>query len=307
MKIASLLPSATEIICDLGLQDQLVAVSHCCDRPAAVSALPVLTRSVIGYDLPPAEIDRAVSAAVQGDSPLYNVRAELLDELSPDLIVTQGVCEVCAVTPATVQNAVRYLPDSLPLGGQLLSLEGRTFEGILADVQVVASAAGVPERGEQLVRASKARWDAVLPVDHAPKVLTLEWTEPPFTGGHWVPEQVARAGGHDAFGEAGQDSRRASWDAISAADPDVIVVMCCGYGLSENAGFASDLLGHPQASALRAVQSGQLWAVDANAHFSRPALGVVRGAEVLADLLRGHENAGESLQIRAVSSFAAAP
>jgi iron complex transport system substrate-binding protein len=307
MKIASLLPSATEIICDLGLQDQLVAVSHCCDRPAAVSALPVLTRSIIGYDLPPAEIDRAVSAAVREGLPLYNVRAELLGELSPDLIVTQGVCEVCAVTPATVENAVRYLPDCLPLGGQLLSLEGRTLEGILADVQAVAKAAGVPERGEQLVGASRARWEAVLPVEHAPRVLTLEWTEPPFTGGHWVPEQVARAGGHEAFGEAGQDSRRASWDAIAAADPDVIVVMCCGYGLSENAGFANNLLSHPQASGLRAVQSGQLWAVDANAYFSRPALGVVRGAEVLADLLRGQANAGESAQVRGLVPHAATP
>lgn len=195
MKIASLLPSATEIICDLGLQDRLVAVSHCCDRPAAVRKLPALTRSIIGHDLTPAEIDRAVSSAVREGLPLYQVRAELLDGLAPDLIVTQGVCEVCAVTPATVQEAVRYLPDCLPTGGQLLSLEGRSFAGILADVRAVAGAAGVPERGEQLVRDAQVRWDAVVPAAHAPTVLTLEWTEPPFTGGHWVPEQVTRAGG----------------------------------------------------------------------------------------------------------------
>ena len=303
MQIASLLPSATEIICDLGLESQLVAVSHACDRPASVTRLPVLTRSIIGYDLPPAEIDRAVSAAVRQGTPLYTVRAELLGELAPDLIVTQGVCEVCAVTPGTIEEAVqqvtKYLPDCLPVNGRLLSLEGRTLEGILADVSAVARAAGVPERGEALTRQAAQRWQAIQPVTHAPKVLTLEWTEPPFTGGHWVPEQVERAGGVNAFGAPGHDSQRSTWEAIQEQDPDVIVVMCCGYGLEENAGFASNLLGHAQASKLRAVRQGQLWAVDANAHFSRPALGVVRGAEVLAELLRGQALPGESTRIGA--------
>lgn len=297
MNIASLLPSATEIICDLGLRSQLVAVSHSCDRPASVVDLPVLTRSIIGYDLPPAEIDRAVSAAVREGLPLYHVRAELLSELAPDLIVTQGVCEVCAVTPATVQDAVKYLPDCLPPGGRLLSLEGRTLEGILSDVLAVAQAANVPERGEELVQRARAAWQAVKNVQHAPRVLTMEWTDPPFTGGHWVPEQVERAGGVNAFGRAGHDSQRATWEEIRASDPDVIVVMCCGYGLKENAGFAHNLLGHTQASDLRAVREGQLWAVDANAHFSRPSLGVVRGAQVLAALFAGQETAGESMRV----------
>ena len=297
MKIASLLPSATEIICDLGLSAQLVAVSHACDRPASISGLPVLTRSIIGSDLAPAEIDRAVSAAVRKGLPLYHVRGELLEDLAPDLIVTQGVCEVCAVTPGTVDQAVRSLPGCLPLGGRMLSLEGRTLSEILADVQAVAEAAGVPERGVALVQQSQLAWDAIRPVPHAPKVLTLEWTEPPFTGGHWVPEQVERAGGANVFGAPGKDSQRSTWEAVAEADPDVIVVMCCGYGLGENVGFAGNLLDHAQASKLRAVQQGQLWAVDANAHFSRPALGVVRGAQVLAALLRGEARGGESVQV----------
>ncbi|MGY2892019.1 ABC transporter substrate-binding protein [Deinococcus sp. UYEF24] len=297
MKIASLLPSATEIICDLGLRSHLVAVSHSCDRPVSVAELPVLTRSSIGHDLSPAEIDRAVSVAVRDGLPLYHVRAELLNDLAPDLIVTQGVCQVCAVTPTTVQDAVKYLPDCLPLGGRMLSLEGRTLDGILADVLAVARASGVPERGEALVRRARADWQAIQSVQHAPRVLTLEWTEPPFTGGHWVPEQVERAGGVNAFGRAGHDSQRTTWEAAGATDPDVIVVMCCGYGLEENAGFARNLFGHAQASRLRAVREGQLWAVDANAHFSRPALGVVRGAQVLAALLAGQETQGESVRV----------
>lgn len=304
MKIASLLPSATEIICDLGLHSRLVAVSHACDRPAEVEGLPLLTRSSIAHDLPPADIDRAVTAAMREGRPLYHVRAELLERLAPDLIVTQGVCEVCAVTPGTIQEAVRYLPDCLPLGGRMLSLEGRTLSGILDDVLAVASAAGVPERGEALTGQAQADWAAVVPVAHAPSVLTLEWTEPPFTGGHWVPEQVERAGGVNAFGQAGHDSGRVSWKAIGSADPDVIVVMCCGYGLDENAGFARDLLGHPQASRLRAVRQGQLWAVDANAHFSRPSLGVVRGARVLAALLAGQALEGASVRVDAGTASA---
>lgn len=297
MRIASLLPSATEIVCALGLREQLVAVSHSCDRPEDILGLPVLTRSIIAPDLSPAEIDRAVSAALREGRALYSVQAELLDELRPELIVTQGVCEVCAVTPRTVQEAVRSLPDCLPVNGQLLSLEGRDLAGILADVRAVAAAAGVPERGEALVQGAEARWNAVQPVSHAPKVLTLEWTDPPFYGGHWVPEQVQRAGGVNAFGTVGEDSGRTTWEAITRADPDLMVVMCCGYGLEDNARFARTLLEHPEARELRAVRSGGLWAVDANAHFSRPNLGVVRGAEVLADLLRGCERPGESLRI----------
>ncbi len=298
MKIASLLPSATDILCDLGLRDQLVAVSHCCDHPA-VRALPVLTRSIIAPDLPPQEIDRVVSDAMRAGRALYTVRAELLDALRPDLIVTQGVCEVCAVTPGAVGEAVRSLPGCLPVGGHLLSLEGRTVEGVLADVEAVARAARVPERGAALVQDARARWNAIQPATGGARVLTLEWTDPPFFGGHWVPEQVTRAGGVNVVGEAGRDSGRLSWAEVAAADPDVIVVMCCGYGLTDNARFAAALSGHPEARSLRAVAEGRVWAVDANALFSRPALGVVRGAEVLAALLRGDSTPGASARVTA--------
>ena len=295
-RIASLLPSATDLLCALGLRPSLVAVSHCCDHPA-VGGLAVLTRSIIDSARPSAEIDRAVSEAVRAGRPLYSVKAELLDELRPDLVVTQGVCEVCAVTPRTVNEAVRYLPDALPAHGRVLSLEGRTVEGILADVGVLAWAAGVEARGEALIGEARARWAGITPVTHAPRVLTLEWTDPPFYGGHWVPEQVERAGGVNACGAAGQDSRRLSWAEAAAADPDVLVVMCCGYGLADNARFAAELYAHPEAAGLRAVRVGQVWAVDANALFSRPALGVVRGAEVLAEVLRGEATEGAAVRV----------
>lgn len=292
-RIVSLLPSATDLLFDLGLGANVVGVSHSCDHSGA-AGLPILTRSIVSPDAPQAEIDRAVSEAVREGRALYQVDGPLLDRLNPDLVVTQGVCEVCAVTPGTIDAAVRYLPGCLP-AAHVLSMEGRSVAGILDDLRALAVAAGVQDRGEQLAADALRDWQNIVPAPHSPRVLTLEWVEPPFYGGHWVPEQVERAGGVNVLGAAGTDSGRATWPQIAALDPDIIVVMCCGYGLTRNADFARQLL---ERSDLRAVQDGQVWAVDANAHFSRPALGVVRGAEVLAELLRGRECVGESVRVR---------
>ena len=291
-RIASLLPSATDLLFALGLGEQVVAVSHSCDHPGAAGR-PVLTRSIVDASAPQADIDRAVSEALRAGRALYAVDGELLDRLRPDLVVTQGVCEVCAVTPGTLETAVRSLPGCLPASG-VLSLEGTSVAGILDDLRALARAAGVAEQGERLAGDALSRWNAVCPAPGAARVLTLEWADPPFYGGHWVPEQVSRAGGVNVLGAAGTDSGRTTWDAVAALDPDVIVVMCCGYGLGENAAFARSLLDRTE---LRAVREGQLWAVDANAHFSRPSLGVVRGAAVLAALLRGEEIADESVRV----------
>ncbi|GAA5434930.1 hypothetical protein Daqu01_00028 [Deinococcus aquaticus] len=286
-RIVSLLPSATDLLFDLGLGGRVVGVSHSCDHPQA-RGLPVLTRSIVDSAAPQAEIDRAVSDAVREGRALYQVDGPLLDALNPDLVVTQGVCEVCAVTPGTIEAAVRYLPGCLP-AANVLSLEGRDLSGILDDLRALGMAAGVPERAGALAAQAQTRWDAVPPATHAPRVLTLEWTDPPFYGGHWVPGQVERAGGVNVLGAAGTDSGRASWGQIETLRPDVTVVMCCGYGLGDNVAFARAL--DPQ------QPLGQVWAVDANALFSRPALGVVRGAEVLAALLRGEATPGQSERI----------
>ncbi len=291
-RIVSLLPSATDLLFDLGLGERVAGVSHSCDHPGA-AGLPVLTRSIVDSGAPQAEIDRAVSEAVRAGRALYSVDGGLLDALNPELVVTQGVCEVCAVTPGTVEAALRFLPGCLP-AANVLSLEGRSVAGILEDLRALAGAAGVVERGEALAAQAQARWEAIAPVQPAPRVLTLEWVDPPFYGGHWVPEQVEKAGGVNVLGAAGTDSGRAGWEDVAALDPDVIVVMCCGYGLTQNMEFARAV---QEQTGLRAVRGRQLWAVDANALFSRPALGVVRGAEVLAELLRGRECAGESVRL----------
>ena len=292
LRLVSLLPSATDLIFALGLGECLLAVSHSCDHPEAAGR-PVLTRSIIGDDWSQAEIDRAVSAAVREGRALYAVDGALLAALAPDLIVTQGVCDVCAVTPQTVVASVAHAPGGgWPAQGRVLSLDGQTWAGILADLQALADAAGVPERGAALAASAQARWEAVEPGPRQ-RVLTLEWVDPPFYGGHWVPEQLARAGGTDVAGTPGEPSGRLSWEEVARLDPDVVVVMCCGFGLSENAELAQQVYAHE----LRAARLGQVWAVDANAYFSRPSLGVVRGAELLADLLRAQPRPGESVRV----------
>lgn len=290
MRIVSLLPSASEIICALGLREQLVAVSHECDYPAEVGALPRITSSILPYGLDAREVDAAVNRAVQEGQALYKVDGDLLARLAPDLIVTQGVCDVCAVSVGTLQETLTLLPDALPPGAQTLNLSGMTVAGVWRDILRVGAAAGVPERAEVLVAELKERWAQLErrpKRELRPRVLMLEWPDPPFYGGHWVPEMVAAAGGEDVLGRPGEVSARVTWERLREADPDVIVVIACGYGLEANRAFAEALYEHPETSGLRAVRQGAVWAADANSFFSRPAPRLVRGAELLRDLLAG--------------------
>ena len=299
LRIASLLPSATDIVAALGLGAHLVAVSHSCDHEIA-NGLPVITRSIIDSERPQLEIDRAVSRALRLGLPLYQVLGERLEQLRPNLILTQGVCEVCAVTPQTLQASIRYLPDAIPSDAQILTLSGENLHGILADVYAVGRASHWLDRANSLIERAEDDWNALEPVAHAPRVMTLEWSDPPFFGGHWVPEQVTRAGGLSVLGGEGIPSGRTTWAHILETDPDVIVVMSCGYGLAQNARFAETICSHLEARGLRAVRAGQVWAVDANALFSRPSLGVVRGAFVLRELLLGRSVAGSSVRVAPV-------
>lgn len=311
MRIVSLLPSATEIACALGLGEQLVGVSHECDHPPELAhrvgpELPVLTASILDAGLSPKAIDTAVHEAQLEGRPIYSVDGERLEALAPELILTQGVCSVCAVTPATIETALQLIPVEV-LGrareAQVLSLAAKTFEGVLADIQAVAEAAGVVERGRALVASLRARWAAiaasgpVAPPPSAPAgreqctAFFLEWPDPPWSAGHWVPEQLAAAGVVDAFGEVGGASRPLPWSAIAAADPDWILAGACGYDLATNLTHARALLERPEVQALRAVREGRVWALDANAMFSRPAPRLVEGAACLRAIFTGQADA----------------
>lgn len=291
-RIASLLPAATEIVAELGLQDQLVGVSHECDYPPGIERLAKLTRSVIEPTLSPAAIDERVRSLNQAGAPLYLVEGDLLRTLAPDLVVTQGQCDVCAVSESAVRAELLLQPwADVTSGATLVSLMGLDVAGVLGDVMRVANAAGLPERGEAVISTWQARWDALPgPPDNPPRpprVIVLEWPDPPFAAGHWVPQQVSAAGGVEALAgdTPGQPSRRVTWDAIAAADPDLIVLAACGHNVARNAAHAGDLRQESTWTRLRAVREGQVWAVDANAYFSRPTPRLIAGAELLHAIL----------------------
>ncbi len=283
MNIVTLLPSATEMACALGLEGSLVAVSHECDFPPEVTTLPKITSSIIPHNVSAKQIDQAVAEAIRRGEALYQIDGDLLQALNPDLIITQGLCDVCAVNAGTVQATMMFLPDVVAETVQVLSLSAQNFAGILADMDQVAQATDSTAAAAQLRETLQHRWQRLQTTQPAtkPRVLMLEWPEPFFYGGHWVPEMVAVAGGIDVLGQVGQDSGRCTLSDIQSQDPDIIISMACGYGLTGNIDFANQLAANPEFSSLRAVQTHQLWAMDANSYCSRPAPRIVDGAEKL--------------------------
>ena len=289
MRIVSLIPSGTEILCALGLEDCLVGISHECDFPEQVQHLPRVTYSFLDEALSPRDIDAAVTAAGLAQKPLYGLHAELLQSLAPDLILTQGVCAVCAVTRDTVTESLACIPvDSLLPRAPVVSLDGGTFAEILEDIVRVGACVGASTRAESVVAALQSAWPTRNPVNpDRPRVAMLEWPDPLWFAGHWVPEQVAAAGGEDIFGAPGQPSGRLSMSQLIEADPDVCVFMGCGLSLEQNTVQMQRLLRDPEFARLRCVRNQDVWAVDANGLFSRPGPRLVDGALVLSAIFEG--------------------
>ncbi|HYU60026.1 MAG TPA: cobalamin-binding protein [Solirubrobacterales bacterium] len=279
MRIASLVPSATEMLFALGLGDSIVAVTHECDYPPEAQRRVRLTRSVIPEGLPPGEVDAAVREVTAQGRALYELDEATLARLDVDLIVTQALCAVCAVS----YDDVRAVAERLPTSPRVLSLDPETLGEVLDDVATLGAATGA-EREADLLRAQlERRLDAVrdsVAGAERPRVAPLEWLDPPFAGGHWVPEMIQIAGGVDALGEPGLKSRTVSWEEVAAARPDVVVAMPCGL-------YADEAL--EQALAYRdrldALGADRVVAVDAAASFSRPGPRLVEGTELLAHLL----------------------
>jgi len=278
VRIASLVPSSTEMLYALGLGDSVVAVTHECDFPPEAASKPHLTRSMIPEGLAPAEIDAAVRDRLGRGEALYELDEEALRDLDPELIVTQAVCEVCAVS----FEDVRAVAERLPSQPRVLSLDPSTISEMLADVPRLAEAVRAPEAGARLAEDAAARLDRVRKAVEAaarPRVAALEWLDPVFVGGHWVPQMIEFAGGEDALGLPGERSRTASWDEVAAAAPDVVVVMPCGYGLD-----AAHRAALAYGDRLRAL-GARVVSVDAAAFFSRPGPRLVDGVELLAHAL----------------------
>jgi len=291
MRIVSLLPSATEIIAALGLADQLVAISHECDYPTeAVTGKPRLTRSALPKDLSQYELDAVVAQRIHGGESLYLLDEKLLAELAPDVIFTQKLCDVCAVSYSTVVNAACKLSTD----PRVVSLEPTSIADILDNIRTVGEIARVPARAEQLSAALQARLARVEEktrgVSNRPRGYAMEWLHPPYSAGHWVPEMLARAGANEILGCAGKPSVRLTWDQILAAQPEYILLMPCGYYLDDivDAAGRSPLLEETPLPAgwwdLPAVRNGNVIAVAANAYFSRPGPRIIDGVELLAKI-----------------------
>lgn len=279
MRIASLVPSATEMLFALGLGDEVVGVTHECDWPAQAQRLPHLTATVIPAGLSAHEIDRTVKATVAEGRALYTLDEERLAELEPDLIVTQSVCEVCAVSYDDVLTVAQRLP-SRP---RVVQQDPKTLSDVLADVIRLGDAAYAPDRGRELCRSLEARLAAVriaVTTTSRPRVIALEWLDPPFVGGHWIPEMIALAGGEDLVGTAGTKSPEVTWQRLEVLEPDVVVAMPCGWYIDDSR--AQALACREQLGRLGARR---LYAVDAASSFSRPGPRLIEGVELLSHLL----------------------
>ena len=285
MRIVSLLPSATEIICGIGLRDQLVGVTHECDYPLGVEQLPKVTQTLIPHDATSGEIDTLVRERLKSEKALYSLKMETLESLNPDLIVTQALCDVCAVAESEVRSAAL----SLPGNASVINLEPMCFADVMECIGQVSSAAGVVEQGGRFIAALQARVDAVTRrtehVKTRPKVMLLEWIDPPFCAGHWSPELVGLAGGREAIGVAGERSVTTRWEEIVAADPDAMIIACCGFDVQRTLEDLPILRAFPSWESLSCVRTNRVYVVDGSAYFSRPGPRLVDSLEILAHTL----------------------
>jgi iron complex transport system substrate-binding protein len=283
-RIVSLLPAATDIVAVLGLADRLVGRTHECDWPLEhIDGVPVVTATSLPPALTSREISAAIGAAPHGGSSLYEIALDALEAAAPDVILTQDLCEACAVSYRSVNEAVRVLS----LDTTVVSLEARTVGGILASIEAVAELLGVPVRGQQVRSVLSGRL-AALPGPGETTTLFVEWLDPLMPGGHWVPEQIAHAGGTSALLAAGEHSRPRPWSVVADLAPEVIVFGPCGFPPERTlAELPSIVAGIPGWADLPAVRAGRVWVVDGPSYFNRPGPRVVDGAEILANVLAG--------------------
>lgn len=285
-QIVSFLPSATEIACALGLSDQLVGITHECDYPEEIVGKPIVVRNALPIEtMSQREIDQAVAQRMREGRSLYEVDEKLLQALAPDLILTQDLCQVCAPSGNEVSQALRLLPKE----PQILWLTPNSLEQIMDNVRDLGEATGRANEAQELIATGRARLEAIAAVtgglSDRPRVFCMEWLDPVYCSGHWVPQMVTIAGGEDALSREGGDSVRISWDDVVKWAPQVLIITPCGFNLEKTIEQADQLVRYPGWSDLPAVREGRVYAVDANSFFARPGPRVVDGTELLAHLI----------------------
>ena len=301
MRICSLLPSATEVIAALGLSDELVGISHECDYPPSIKNVPVMVEPMIpSHGLASDDIDRQVHQLVASGQRLYRLNDHLLREAQPDLILSQDLCHVCAITPNQLHDAIR----SMPQHPTILTLNPGSIHDVIDDVVRIGDAAGRSAEGHRLATQLRDRLEAirtrVQDISHRPRVVCIEWLSPLYVAGHWIPEMVQLAGGHDVLAQPGSPSRVVTWDDIMAAAPDVLIVMPCGFSVERTHTELSQLLQQPDQWRLSPDLAQHTFLVDASSYFSRPGPRLIDGIELLAAILHpsDHTHIHESMACR---------
>ena len=285
-RIASLLPSTTEIACALGFEDRLVGRSHECDHPASVVSLPALTAPKLDSDTSSRTIDDRVKQLVREGLSVYRVDAERLRELAPDVILTQDQCEVCAASLSDVEKALALWTGGRP---RVVSLNPNTLGDVWRDIAQVAEALGAPERGREVTEALADRVTQIaertLRIRPQPRVACVEWIDPLMAAGNWMPELVTLAGGRPLFGEAGAHSPWLDWETLREADPEIAVLLPCGFDIERTRQEVGPLIAQPGWADLQAVRTGRVFVADGNQYFNRPGPRLVDSLEILAEIL----------------------
>ncbi|WP_448702801.1 cobalamin-binding protein [Mucilaginibacter sp. AW1-3] len=298
-KLISLLPAATEIICALGLQQNLIGRSHECDYPEEIKALPVCCEASFGNELSSIDIDRKVKEILTDALSVYTVNKEVIKQLNPDVVITQAQCDVCAVSLKDVEEALENLLDK---DASIISLQPETLDDIFKDIRLVADQLGVSKAGDELLENLNERVDLIRHklkyITDKPGVACIEWLEPMMVSGNWIPEMVDIAGGRSILAENGKHSPYVNWEAIQAADPDIIIVMPCGFAIERTLKEMNVLLAQPGFADLKAVKNNRLYIADGNHYFNRSGPRIVDSLEILAEIINpkqfifGYEGSG---------------
>ena len=290
MKIVSLLPAASEILVDLGLLDEIVAVSHECNYPKNLKTKFQITSSNIPDNLEQSAIDLIVTNAIKNHIPLYDINTDKLRDINPDIIVTQGLCDVCSISENQIEATLKNKRCILSSKTKVISLNGTSFNEICSDILKLGKLINKEEIAKDLVSNARKTKLQISTINTNKSILLLEWIDPYFSAGHWIPEQIEMAGFKSAIGKKGEKSKKITIEEIIKSDPDFIGLICCGYNLNENKSFANQVYNDKRINHLTAIKNQQIFAFDSDSYFSRPSLRVLEGAMQLRNAITNNDN-----------------
>ena len=290
MKIVSLLPAASEILVDLGLLDEIVAVSHECNYPKNLKTKFQITSSNIPDNLEQSAIDLIVTNAIKNHIPLYNINTDKIREINPDIIVTQGLCDVCSISENHIEATLKNKRCTLSSKTKVISLNGTSFNEICSDILKLGKLINKEEIAKDLVSNARKTKLQISTINTNKSILLLEWIDPYFSAGHWIPEQIEMAGFKSAIGKKGEKSKKITIEEIIKSDPDFIGLICCGYNLNENKSFANQVYNDKRINHLTAIKNLQIFAFGSDSYFSRPSLRILEGAMQLKNAITNSDN-----------------